>query len=659
MAKPGKKNFIYSAELLRNVLDTSQACIFWKDTQYRFIGVNQAFLDYYGFKSADNVIGKTDFEMGWNANPDHFASDEQSVIEKGMSTRKVIGRCLCHGVYRTIEASKSPLYANGKIIGLVGVFEDITDQQQYQEELQRAKNKAEAANLAKSRFLANMSHEIRTPLNAILGLIEMERDVLDDKQTLLTYIDKSENASKVLLSVINDILDMSAIETNKIKLAYEPFSLRDLIYSITNIYYPLCSKKSIKLEVHTLSITEEILQGDNFRIQQILLNLLSNAYKFTPAGGTIIFDLKELAQTESRVQLQMLIQDTGCGMSDEFMSRIFHDFEQENATTIRTHGGSGLGLAITSSLVKMMGGNISVKSKLNAGSTFTVTIPVDIASHKKETDNKTMYSSLFMLIVDDDTETCTYVSKLTERMGIRSRAFSDQKAALASVKEQINRNDPYTFCIIDENMPGMDGYALSQELRKTAAPETIITIFTSNSLERPNKNVSVPSINGYLPKPLFASSLNDAIVSLKYACHTTANTPQKDEHYNLQGMHILLIEDNELNILIAKHMLEQAGAIIDTKENGNTGFEKYVSEVPGTYDVILMDIQMPVLDGFEATKKIRSSGRADAKTVPVIAMTANVFTSDVEACMDAGMNGHLAKPIEPDVLFRTLQEYIK
>ena len=515
--------------MMDRILDTTQDCVFWKDTKRRFVGVNKAFLTVYGLDSADVLIGKTDEDMGWHADPEPFKQDELEVLN-GKSIRLVRGKCMIRGRERNILASKSPLYENGKIIGLVGSFIDITDQVEQENERERlvqereiALLEAEQAKETMSQFIMRASHEMRTPLNAILGFTQLAKGV-KNVETLQNYINKIRVSGNILADLVNDILDIRKMEDGSTQLYPKPMILTDLLRDIDDMVGVLASDKGLEFYTEIGDLAHEFVVCDKVRLQQVMMNLLNNSVKFTDPGGRVVMTVNERYIREGLSEYILTVEDNGCGMGKEFLERIFTPFAQENRDIAKYGVGTGLGLNITKRVVDMMHGKIDVESKVDVGSKFTVRLPLTL---------------------------------------------SDQ--------------------------------------------------------------------NEY---------------------HNRADLKPKNEAYSLKGKRLLVVEDNLINQEVISGMLDVEGIICDLAGDGDIALQKFGDSEPGYYEGILMDIYLPGMNGYEVTRKIRGLQRSDAKSIPILAMSAEVVDETVRESRASGMNDYLPKPIDMHRLKQVLQMYL-
>ncbi|MCI8549606.1 MAG: response regulator [Lachnospiraceae bacterium] len=515
---------------------------------------------------------------------------------------------------------------------------------------------AEEANRAKSSFLSNMSHDIRTPMNAIVGFAALlERDA-NNPGKVREYTRKITASSQHLLGLINDILDISKIEAGKTLLNMSDENIVDLIENIDAIIRPQMKAKSHVFEVYSKDIRHEHVVMDKLRLNQILLNLLSNAVKYTPEGGRVTMTVQELPQHARQLaHFRFIVEDNGYGMSEEYIEKIFHAFTREEDSVTNKIQGTGLGMAITKNLLDLMGGKILVNSEKGKGSTFTVDLELQISNHAVDQGFWKKNEIKRILTVDDEEVLCQNVRMAMEGTDVKVEYVLDGRSAVEMVRQSKEDGALYDIVLLDWKMPGMDGLETARRIRQETSADIPILILTSYDWPEDSDEVEAAGIDAFLPKPFFLTSFRQKVDSVlgREPEHKPA-----EEQSILQGMHILVAEDNEINAEILKELLDMAGASCDIYENGKLVVEAFEKSSPGQYRLILMDVQMPVMNGYEATRKIRSLDHPLAETIPVIAMTANAFAEDVRDAMEAGMNGHVSKPIDMAVLEQTVKTVI-
>lgn len=528
-----------------------------------------------------------------------------------------------------------------------------------QESLLDALNSAQKANDAKRVFLSRMSHEIRTPMNAIIGMTTIAFNYLDDQKRLTDCLSKITFSSKHLLMLINDVLDMSKIEDGKLNVNNEIFDLKKLVESLIDIHYVQSVVKEQSFEVSIAGFEEEKFIGDPLRVSQVLINLLSNAIKFTPKGGTIKLDIKKLRCRHDKIWLRFVVQDTGIGMKPEFLEHLYEPFEQADNGIAKRYGGTGLGLAITKNLVCLMDGTISVKSKENAGTSFIVDLPFGLPEAEPATKSK--LDDLKVLVVDDDRDCCEHASILLEKMGVYVEWVLNGYEAVDKVKTALESGqDCYDVCFIDWCMPDLNGIETAKRIREYVGPDTLIIIISAYDWSTIEQQARAAGVDGFIAKPFFASTLYNTLITVSQKGELNIGYLEGAKaKYDFHGQKILLAEDNELNAEIASELLHMVGLEVDCAENGQEALEMFLQSAPNEYALVLMDIQMPVMNGYAAAQAMRNSPHVSANTIPIVAMTADAFRDDVQAALDAGMNGHLAKPIDVDVLYKTIANYVK
>ncbi len=516
---------------------------------------------------------------------------------------------------------------------------------------------AQQSSNAKKDFLSRMSHEIRTPMNVIVGMTTIAGTNLDDKDRVKDCLSKIVLSSKHLLALINDVLDMSKIEEGKLSVNHEEFELQQLFESIVPAIYSQAAAKGSVFECNFKNMVSETVIGDSLRMNQILLNLLSNAIKFTPAGGIIRLVVSQAPVKNGHTKLTFLVEDSGIGMSEEFLEHLFTPFEQEDGTVSRKYGGTGLGMAITKNLVGLLGGEIRVKSKQGEGTAFTVELPLEVP---EETDKPEIggWDNLKVLVVDDDEVACTHASMLLKKMGIDADWVQQGSIAVRMVVKAHEDACDYDVCLVDWKMPEMDGIEVTRRVRRELGPDTLVIIISAYDWSEIEKEAKAAGADAFIAKPLFESSLCH-VLSAVFGQDRDAGEEIKALAESLKGKRLLLAEDNKLNREIAVELLKATGAEIICAENGKETVDRFNASAAGYYDLILMDIQMPVMDGYEAARAIRRSSHEDAGRIPILAMTANAFHEDEAEALAAGMNGHIAKPIDVDVLYRTMSEFLR
>ena len=534
-----------------------------------------------------------------------------------------------------------------------------SDTQELNAKLQVAVEKAESANRAKSTFLSNMSHDIRTPMNAIIGFTTLALSNIDDTDRVKDYLAKTLASSNHLLSLINDVLDMSRIESGKIHLEEVEVNLSDVLHDLKTIVSGQIYAKQLKLYMDAMDVTDEDVYCDKTRLNQILLNLLSNAIKFTPAGGTVSVRVRQLAgKVRGCGQYEFRIKDNGIGMSQEFAQKIFEPFERERTSTVSRIQGTGLGMAITKNIVDMMGGTIEVQTAQGKGTEFTVCVPMRAQTEQRPVEKITELEGLKALVVDDDFNTCDSVTKMLVKVGMRAEWTLSGKEAVLRARQSIEMSDVYHAYIIDWRLPDMNGIEVTRQIR-SLHDDTPIIILTAYDWSDIEVEAKAAGVTAFCSKPMFMSDLRETLMSAlgqKPADAVQRLLPEKNADF--KGKHILLVEDNELNREIAQEILREYGFLVDSAENGAVAVEKVSTAAPGSYDLVLMDVQMPIMDGYTATRKIRALDDPARAKLPILAMTANAFDEDRRNALESGMNGFLSKPIVIDDLVQELRKIL-
>ncbi len=528
-------------------------------------------------------------------------------------------------------------------------------------ELSDALQAADAANRAKTTFLNNMSHDIRTPMNAIIGYTALTTTHLDNKERAEDYLSKIAQASNHLLSLINDVLDMSRIESGKVTIEERPENLADILQGLRNIIQSDIHAKRLELFIDTVDVTDEEVFCDRLRLNQILLNLTSNAIKFTPAGGEVAVRVTQKSAGKSdRGVYEFRVSDTGIGMSPEFVQTVFEPFTRERTSTVSGIQGTGLGMAITKNIVDMMGGTIRVESEPDKGSVFTVELELRFAAQHRELGPIVELGGLRGLVVDDDLVSCQSVSKMLRQIGMRAEWTLSGREAVVRTSEAIELADPFEVYIVDWSMPEMSGVETVRQIRRIVGDDSPIILMSAYDWSDIEQEARQAGVTGFISKPLFASDLHNALeksLGRKPAEPAAPEPPPADESF--AGKRILLAEDNELNREIAAELLSEAGFNVECAENGQIACDMVRQSPPGRFDLILMDIQMPIMDGYEATRNIRAMEDRKLADVPIIAMTANAFEEDREMALSAGMNGYLAKPVDVEEMMKLLRGLFK
>ena len=549
----------------------------------------------------------------------------------------------------------------GDIMAMV-ISKDITEQVKQQREqtqaLQDALMQAQHANAAKTTFLSNMSHDIRTPMNAIIGFSTIAVSHIDNKEQVLDCLQKVLASSNHLLSLINDILDMSRIESGKVQIKEQECKISEIIHNLVNIVQPQVKAKQLELFIDTFEVINEKIIADPLKLNQVFINLLSNAVKYTPAEGTLSFRIIQKSTFRHGYgNYQFIVKDNGIGMSPEFVKHIFEPFEREFTVTQTGIQGTGLGMAITKNIVEMMNGTISVESELGKGSTFTVELELKLQDTEHAAEQITELEGLRAMVVDDDLNVCDSTCRMLKQLGMRAEWTTSGREAAYRAKSAFDEGDSYHTFIIDWQMPGLSGVETAKKIRREVGDEAPIIILTAYDWSDIEEEAKAAGVTAFCAKPLFMSDLKTVLIAANDLADKQDTAPEWTKA-DFAGKRILLVEDNELNREIAEEILGEVGFIVDTAPDGTDAVAIMEQAEENYYDAILMDVQMPVMNGYEATRTIRSLHRNDVKDLPIIAMTANALEDDKEAAFKCGMNAHVAKPLDIEVFMSVLKKFL-
>ncbi|MDE7243786.1 MAG: response regulator [Oscillospiraceae bacterium] len=535
----------------------------------------------------------------------------------------------------------------------VAYISDRTAERKTQDSLTDALRMAQAANDAKSSFLSNVSHDIRTPMNAIIGFLGLMKDEAENPVMVREYTQRIEAASQHLLGLINDVLDMNKIESGSATLTIAEMNLAEMIEELNSIIRPQAKAKNQTFELFASRLSNEHLLGDKLRVNQILINLLSNSVKYTQEGGTIRMQVEELPQVvDNYSRIRFTISDNGMGMSPEYLKVIFDPFTREETAITHMIQGTGLGMAITKSLVDLMNGDIRVESELNKGSKFTVELELRIQDKKDDPQFWNRHKLTRIIVTDDDEDVCRNIVKIMSLTGVQTDYATQGSQAIEMMQAAHGESRPYNLILLDWQMPGLNGLETARLIRKTYSDKIPILLLTAYDWSDIEQEAMEIGVNHFMPKPFFISTFKEAIQRVMGS--EKKASAQEPSGEAIRGKHVLVVDDIEVNRIILIKILGTMGAVCDTAENGQEAVDKFEASQPGGYDLILMDVQMPVMDGYTATRTIRGGGRPDAKTVPIIAMTANAFVDDVRDAIESGMDTHIAKPVQIDKLKSTI-----
>ena len=523
-------------------------------------------------------------------------------------------------------------------------------------QLREALEAANQANVAKTAFLSSMSHEIRTPMNAIIGLDSIALKEPNLPPRTREHLEKIGGSARHLLGLINDILDMSRIESGRMTLKNEEFSFREMLEQINTMINSQCQDRGLRYECQIIGTVDSYYIGDDMKLKQVIINILGNAVKFTPAPGTVRFLVEKTAEFNGQSTLRFTMQDTGIGMDKAYLPKIFDAFSQENESNTNKYGSTGLGMAITKNIVEMMNGSISVESEKGVGSTFTVTVTLRNAEKQKHSSADVDPATLKVLVIDDDPVACEHAKIVLEELGITAEICLSGREACELVQLRAARRDAYNLIFVDWKMPEQDGIAVTREIRKLIGNDSAVIVLTAYNWEDVEEDAREAGVDCFLAKPLFAEHILSAY---SQAMEHKRGTNSEASPVELAGRRVLLAEDMAINAEIMLELLSMMDMEADHAENGQIAVEMFTAHPGGYYDAILMDMRMPVMDGLSATEAIRAAGKPDSATIPIIALTANAFDEDVQRSLQAGMNAHLSKPVEPERLFDTLRSLIR
>jgi len=656
--KRAEEELFQSQQMLQSILDTVPQRVFWKDRNMLYLGCNTTLAIDAGLKEPAEIVGRNDYELSWKASAELYRADDLRVMESGtprINFEEPLSRP--DGSEAWVRTSKLPLRSHdGKVIGVIGTYDDITERKRAEAELQQAKEAAEVANRAKSEFLANMSHEIRTPMNGIIGMTDLALDtVLTPEQR--EFLGMVRESADSLLTIINDILDFSRIEAGKFALDAIEFDLDDCLASIAKTFAPRADLKGLELAYQVQPEVPRSLLGDPSRLRQIIVNLIGNAIKFTEHGEVVLrVDTEE--RTDAGVRLHFAVIDTGIGIPQEKQEVIFEAFTQADSSTTRRYGGTGLGLMISTKLVKMMEGRLWVESAPGKGSTFHFTAhfgvqPFRPQSEPRETVN---LEGMRVLVVDDNSTNRRILDAMLRRWMMVPALAEGGDAALALLDEKAALGKPFPLILIDAQMPGMDGFALADRIKQNPrlAAATVMML-TSTGQRGDAARCRELGISAYLIKPIRQSELLDAILAA-LGQQQGDDLPRLVTRHLLretrQKLQILLAEDNPVNRELAVRLLEKRGHQVAVAQNGKEAIAALETQF---FDLLLMDVQMPAMDGFQATAAIRKKEKITGAHLRIIAMTAHALKGDKERCLAAGMDGYVSKPIDAKELFETIE----
>ena len=600
------------------------------------------------------AIGHAEYITGYEVGNEGLMALEPGMALEPMETKRINRKT---GEEKWFRESVYCVSVQGVKKNMVYIS-DRTREQKSREELGRALEMAQVANKAKSAFLSNVSHDIRTPMNAIMGFAALLREEVSNPASVLEYAQKISAASQHLMGLLNDVLDMSRMESGKAALSISELNLADLMDELNTIIRPQARAKYQSFEILTVSLIHEDLLGDKLRISQILINILSNAVKYTQTGGKIKMWVNELPQVDKEyARIRFAVSDNGQGMSEECQKAIFTPFARQQSTAWNKMQGSGMGMAITKSLVDLMGGSISVTSAVGEGSIFEVELELRIQEDREDGPRFWEEHNIRrLLIVDDDADVCRDIVRKMAGTGVDVQYANDGAKTIEMLQNAQEDGQPYDLVLMDWKMPDLDGLATARLIRLNSTADIPILLFTAYDWADIEEEAAEAGIKYFLSKPFFMRNFQEAVQRMTDPEEKKA--PVAAEGSVVKGKYVLVVDDIDVNRMLLVKIMTTLGAKCDTAENGQEAVEKFMASKPGEYDLILMDVQMPCLNGHEATQAIRAADHPSAKTVPIIAMTANAFVDDVRAALDAGMDAHVAKPIGLDRLESTIRDVL-
>ncbi len=657
--KQAEKDLAYERFLLATLMDHSPDYIYFKDAQSRFIRISRALAGYFGLGDPSEAIGKSDFDVFDAERAGQYLADEQEVMRTG---KTVVGKeeeqPWPDGRVTWVSTSKVPLRSpEGDTIGTFGISRDITGRKRAEAQLQAAKEAAEAANRAKSDFLANMSHEIRTPMNAIIGMTELVLDT-DLTGAQRDYLRMVRESGESLLSVINDVLDFSKIEAGKLDLESAPFDLRESLGDTMRSLALRAHTKGLELACHIQPSVPDRLVGDAGRLRQIVVNLVGNAIKFTEAGE-VVLAVQCRPESDHEAALHVTVTDTGIGIPQEKQATIFGAFEQADTSSTRKFGGTGLGLAISSSLVRLMNGRIWVESEVGRGSTFHFTARLELAGGDATAvapEKPVILRDTPVLVVDDNATNRRILEEMLRNWGMKPSAVAGASEALAVLRRAYGAGEPFALVLTDANMPDVDGFALAEQIKRdTQLSSTVIMMLTSGDRPGDVTRCEQVGVAAYLLKPIKQSELFDAVamaLGITTPEDEVSQAAVTERPSRIRPLRVLLAEDSLVNQKLAVGLLEKHGHTVVVANHGREAIAAWESQ---PFDLVLMDVQMPEMDGFEATAVIRTKEKRTAAHIPIVAMTAHAMKGDRERCLEAGMDAYIAKPIRAQEVFDTIE----